>query len=225
MGFLDLCLGYRIFEPKETDRALALDIAIRPGRVVKGSLVGPNAKPVAGATAFGLNFDPVMTRDVMYSKARENEVLKAHTFAATSLDPQQGRTLSFIHKERKLIGHVVLEGNEEGPVQVRMQPWGVLTGRLVGASGKPLSGIRITLHYPRLPSPGVRPPDESAVTDAAGRFRIEGLLPGLKHELALKKEKATLSAGEALKGLSARSGEVKDLGDVRVTITPAAGNR
>jgi hypothetical protein len=106
---------------------------------------------------------------------------------------------------------------------VRLQRWGAVTGRLVGPDGKGLAGVRVRLTYPELPNPGMRPPDGDVATNGEGRFRVEGLLPGLAHELTLDgaKLRAALSAGDRLKGLSAGAGEVKDLGDVRVKVTPA----
>jgi RNA polymerase sigma factor (sigma-70 family) len=218
MAFVELCQAYRIIDPAESDRELVFDIVLRPGRVLPGTLVGPDSKPVTGAMAFGLNFDPVSTRSVNYSLAHENQELKTQAFTATCLDPQGDRTLSFVHKEGRLIGHVVLEGSRKEPLIVRMQPWGALTGRLVGADGKPFTGIHVRLHYPRLASPGLRPPDGDIVTDADGRFRVEALVPGLKHELTLERGKDDpLSAGTPLKGLVVQPGETKDLGDIKVT--------
>ena len=107
---------------------------------------------------------------------------------------------------------------------VRLEPWGALTGRLVDGDGKPLAGVRLGWHYPALPAPGMVPPAEPFMTDDGGRFRVEGLTPGVKFEITLRGDQKTataVSAGEALKGLSVEPGQTKDLGDVRVKVTPA----
>src|SRR5262249_32135649 len=94
-----------------------------------------------------------------------------------------------------------------------------LTGRLVDAEGKPLSNVSLHLHYPSLPAPGLGPLEQEFKTDRAGRFRVEGLLPELKHELTLtegKAKKVAAAAGNPVTGLSVKSGEVKELGDVPV---------
>ena len=141
-------------------------------------------------------------------------------FTALGLYPKEPRTLSFVHKENKLIGYVVVDGTKVQPVEVRLQPWGAVTGRLVDGDGKPLAGVKVRRFYPTLPPPGMRANGKEFVTDADGRFRVEGLLPEQKHRLALAgpKEGIKLDAGAALKDLSTPAGRVKDLGDVRVQV-------
>src|SRR5262249_57827328 len=132
-------------------------------------------------------------------------------------------SVSFAHKERKLVGHVVLRGDEKEPVTVHMEPWGVLTGRLVGDDGKPVAGVQLGWHYPALPAPGLPPPPEPFTTAADGRFRVEGLTPGVKFAITLqgdKKKAMTYSAGEALAGLMIEPGQTQDLGDVRAKVGP-----
>jgi RNA polymerase sigma factor (sigma-70 family) len=208
MGFAKLSGVYRLIDPKEGDRPLAVDIELNPGRKVSGSLIGPDGKPVTGALAYGLEHHPLrgpLTRGA-------GQRLKGADFTATLLDPDWPRTVSFVHKERKLIGHAVLRG-EKGVV-VRLRRWGVLSGRLVDGAGKPVAGVRLGWRYPSLPAPGMAPPGEAFMTDRQGRFRIEGLAPGVKFDI-------TLSAGAALQGLSLEPGQTRDLGDVRVKAVPA----
>jgi RNA polymerase sigma factor (sigma-70 family) len=210
--------GYRLIDPKEGDKPLSIDIELDPGRKVVGSLIGPDGKAVAGATSHGLNYLP---RD---SWKKQDEFLKADTFTATLLDPEHPRTVSFVHKDRKLVGHAVLRGDEKGPVAVRLEPWGVLTGRLVDGGGKPVAGVRLGWRYPSLPAPGLGSPTAMFTTDAEGRFRVEGLTPGAKFEITLTggaKKDTAFSGGEALKGLAIEPGQTKDLGEIRVKATPA----
>jgi protocatechuate 3,4-dioxygenase beta subunit len=221
MAWAELFGVYRLIDPKEGDKPFAVDIELDPGRKATGSLLGPDGKPVSGATAYGLD------RHFLLRGADRHDgpgvSLKADTFTASVLDPERPRTVSFVHKERKLVGHVVLRGDEKGPVTARMEPWGALTGRLVGDDGKPVAGVRLGCHYPALPAPGLAPP-ELVTTDGEGRFRVEGLTPGVKFEITLRgdeKQAVTFSAGEALKGLTTDAGQTRDLGDVRVKVAPA----
>jgi RNA polymerase sigma factor (sigma-70 family) len=213
-GFLGLSHGYRRIDYPENAKEQTFDILFDSGVTLQGTLIGPDSQPVKGAVAYGLRFDRMPQ-----SQPPEGESLPNETFIARGLDPDNACTLSFIHRERKLIGHVVVHGKEKQPLRVRLRPWGTLTGRLVDASGKPQADVRVALKYPPLPRPGMRPHEQEVRTDRDGRFRVEGLLPDLKHELTLASDpakKITLSAGEKLKGLSARAGEVKDLGDIAV---------
>jgi RNA polymerase sigma factor (sigma-70 family) len=216
---------YRLIDPKEGDKPLAVDIELDPGRKATGSLLGPDGKPVSGATAYGLEATP-LGRDEDFLERHDvpGVSLKADTFTASVLDPERPRTVSFVHKERRLIGRVELRGDEKGPVTVPMEPWGVLTGRLVDGDGKPIAGVRLGWHYPSVTAPGLPRPVEPFTTDAEGRFRVEGLAPGVKFEITLSggaKKGTAFSAGEGLKGLSLEPGQTKDLGDVRVKVAPA----
>jgi RNA polymerase sigma factor (sigma-70 family) len=217
-GILELSEGYHIVDTDKTDKLLTFDIELDPGRTVKGSLIGPDGKPVLGATACGLNYSPINRRNVEYSPRQENRLLKSAEFVVERLDTRESRTISFLHQERKLIGHAVVRGDEKGPLTVRLAPWGTLTGRLVDEQGKPLADVRVNLHALSLPAPGLGSLQEFR-TDKEGRFRVEGLLPGLKHKLTLtagKANKVAIAAGDPLNELSVKAGEVKDLGDIAV---------
>ncbi len=209
-GFLGLSHGYRCIDYPENAKEQTFDILFDSGVTLKGVLVGPGSQPVKGAFAYGVSFD--------------RTPLPKDTFLASGLDPDSASTLSFVQRERELIGHMVVYGNEKQPVTVHLRRWGVLTGRLVDTSGNPLADVRISLKYPDLPSPGMRPWDKEVRTDRDGRFRVEGLLPDLDHELILEppaKKAVTVSSGDALKKLKTREGEVKDLGDIAVKVAPA----
>jgi hypothetical protein len=53
-----------------------------------------------------------------------------------------------------------------------------------------------------------------ATTDADGKFRIEGLVPGLKYLLNISREMEILG-GYTREGLTVESGKVKELGDLK----------
>jgi hypothetical protein len=217
-GFLGLSNGYRRIDYPEDAKEQTFDILFDSGVTLKGVLVGPDSQPVKGAVAYGLSFDRTPR-----SQPPEDEGLPGDTFLARGLEPGSDCTLSFVQRERKLIGHVVVRGDEKQPVTVPLRRWGALTGRLVDDTGKPLVDVRVALKYPDLPRPGMRPWDKEVRSDRDGRFRVEGLLPGLDHELILGHGTRTdiaLSAGAALKKLQAREGGVKDLGDVAVKAAP-----
>ena len=203
-GFFQSSHAYRRLDLKPTDRSVTFDLFLDPGRTLKGKLLDPDGKPVRGATAYGLSWQA--TRDG--GRYTRDEALKTADFTATSLDPNASYTLSFIHKQRKLIGKVEVRGDARGPLTVRLERWGAVAGRLVDATGKPLARVRLSLRYPALANPGMRPPESAWETDGEGRFRVEGLLPGLKHELILGKS-------HTFKDLSVAPGQTRELGDVK----------
>jgi hypothetical protein len=214
-GFLDITNGYARIDYKATDEEQKFDIHFCRGRDLKGRLLGPHGRPVQGAFGYGLTPDASAARPDTHPA---DEGLKEAAFTALGLYPREQRTLSFVHQGSKLIGYLVVDGTEDKPVEVRLQPWGAATGRLVDGDGKPLGGVKVRRFYPSLPAPGMRANGEEFVSDADGRFRVEGLLPEQKHQLALTapKEDVKLDAGPALKDVSAPAGGIKDLGDVRV---------
>jgi RNA polymerase sigma factor (sigma-70 family) len=220
-GFFEsnIVQGYRVFNSDRTDKVLTFEISLLRGRALQGKVVGPDGKPLAGALAYGLDFDPHPRASV------QEQTLKTASFTAVKLDPRTSRTLTFVHKERKLIGHVVVRGDATQTLTVRLQPWGTLEGRLVDDNGKPLSGVRVKSWH-GFPAPGLWPPGQAGgevPTDRKGRFRLEYLVPGLKRELILTgdtKKGFGLSAGNKLKELVVQPGEVKNLGDIPVKVIP-----
>jgi RNA polymerase sigma factor (sigma-70 family) len=218
-GFLEIMNGYCVLDPRPSDREQSFDVPLTRGRDLEVRLLGPDDKPVRGATAYGHTFDAGASRpDALRGTPVRQETLKTDTLTALGLCPGEPRTLSFLHKERKLVGHLVVNGTEKGPVTVRLQSWGVLTGRLVDAQGKPVAGIRVKAWH-GMPRPGMWPSGEAGgevPTDKDGRFRLEYLDPALKRELQISG--ATVSVPTVLKGLTVPPGETKNLGDIRVEV-------
>ena len=110
-----------------------------------------------------------------------------------------------------------MRGDEKGPLSVKLVPWGVLRGRLVGPDGLPRPKVELTLSRfgDRLydVDSGFHP-TRSFVTDKDGKFQIEGLIAGLKYEMSVMKDGAIV--GRVFTGLTVKSGETRDLADVQV---------
>ena len=51
--------------------------------------------------------------------------------------------------EKNLTAVVVARGDENGPLTVRLQPAGTVTGRLLDDDGQPRRGVRISVGYAR----------------------------------------------------------------------------
>src|SRR5262249_4500047 len=124
IAFADLSEGYRVFDAENGEQTLSFEVELDPGRTVKGTLIGPDSQPVVGAVAYGLNY-----YDSRHPGSEEE--LKTDAFTAVGLDLEEARTLTLVHKERKLIRHVIVDGKGQAPRTVRLIPWGTLTGRLV----------------------------------------------------------------------------------------------
>jgi hypothetical protein len=127
------------------------------------------------------------------------------------------RTVVVVHEATRQIGTLAVQGDEAGPLEVRLRPWGTVTGRLVNADGEPCAGSLVdpiaadrSLAYP---------PQMQIKTGKDGRFRVEGMVPGVKYQLRYAhispagriegKDMGTLAEDLALK-----EGESRDLGNV-----------
>jgi protocatechuate 3,4-dioxygenase beta subunit len=199
--------AYRIIEPHEKDGTYTCDFQLDRGRDVAGSLVDPAGKPVEGARAGGLN------------PLGESVPLKGASFNVKALHPTVPRAISFLHKERKLAAHRVVGAKDKEPLRIELVPCGVVTGRILDEDGKPVAGAQVGVGYQE---DSVRWLSESVLgdvqTDNQGRFRIEGLIPGLEFGVGFRKGPNFLDAGERTRKLTVESGKTKDLGDVATKV-------
>jgi RNA polymerase sigma factor (sigma-70 family) len=212
--------------PSELDRKSAtIDIALDSGGAVEVKTVDPNGQPVASVHAAG--------RTALRSghEGADSRRVASASFTLFGLDPRQPRSLVLLQPDRALGAIHSIRGDEPSPLTISLQPLGAVAGRIVDDSGQPLVRLRVRA----LPAnrAGIAPlPEElimgwgnpgtitsrfggEATTDAQGRFRIGGLVPGLGLKLRLgTKFPETRRFEENPVVLNA--GESKDLGDIRV---------
>jgi protocatechuate 3,4-dioxygenase beta subunit len=130
----------------------------------------------------------------------------------------------FGQADKKLTGEVTLTGGEKQPVVVKLGPAAAIKGRLVDADGKPLADMVIELRYRDTAAEGVHHAIHSyesrgpILTDAAGNFAYEHVIPGMKFELSYRPSKRR--SGQEAKGVGSavevKPGECRDLGAIRV---------
>ena len=186
------CSALVEINPKPGDESIICDLIAVPGRFLKGTVLGPDGKPLAGA------------RQCRWDTLTGSEFTVWGLPEGKLREPWQ---IEFVHEGKKLAGFVTVHGDEKEPLQVRLQPWGALTGRLVTPEGEPLTGVEVSC-TPRV---------GDVFSDKQGRFRIEGLTPGLKHGVYVSKEGRVLTIlGGEPKDLVVKPGETLDLGVVRV---------
>ncbi len=153
--------------------------------------------------------------------------LPTAAFTTTGLDPDRPRYLLFWHKEKGLAKAVLVRGDEKGPLTVKLDPLGVVTGQLVDEKGKPRVGATVYSFPPDPPDdggkllrilPAASYPGAAqnlvtprTTTDAEGRFKIR-LVPGFQNQLGAQSGNEFL--GWLAKDLPAPAGEPKDLGTI-----------
>jgi RNA polymerase sigma factor (sigma-70 family) len=189
-----------------------LDLRVDPGRTITVKAVDPDGKPVANTMASGITD--------LSTAAHPQPSNEIQVFA---LDPSHPRRVTITHANRKLIGSIYLKGNEAGPLTIRLQPSGTIVGRIVDEGGKPRGGISIgSIHgsFPKRPAEqGILPGGDwnlGIPLGQDGRFRIEGLVPGLQYGGDARKRGMYL--GEIFRDVILKPGEVKDLGDLKAIL-------
>jgi hypothetical protein len=187
---------------------VALELQLDPGRALLVTATDPEDQPVAGCRAFG-------TRAMTYWDRRP---LDSATFEVTGLDPRRTRRLMLYHEGRRLGGSTVIGKDDQGPLIVRLQPCGIVTGRLVDEEGQSRTKLELINagFLEDEPNEGVF--HKPCPVDSAGRFRIE-LIPGLSYWAAVQQARGRIG-GKVFAKLTLGPGEVRDLGDVVVNVPP-----
>jgi len=186
-----------LIEPDAKADKLSRDVSLKPALTLKGSVTGPDGKPLAGATAFGLE-----------PHSFAHTTLKAADFTVIGINPKRTRELLFIHREKGLGYHQEIRGDEKGPLTVKLRALGAANGRMVDKDGQPLAGLVLNVNRSRLYGPG----GVQVKTDKDGRFRADGLVPGQKYDL-MPRDRSLRLTGSAT-DIVVESGKDKDLGDV-----------
>jgi hypothetical protein len=103
-------------------------------------------------------------------------------------------------------GQLEVCGDEKGPIRIRLQAWGTLTGRLVTPDGGPLTDVSV----------GVA--GRAVQPDREGKFRIEGLAAGLKYNLSVVRKSSYILeiTSNNARDLMLQPGQTRELGDVLV---------
>ena len=180
-------------EPKPDATELHRDLVLEPGRSIRGKLVDPDGRAVEGVSATRLTALGFVDH------------LPGSSFTATGLEADRPRSVWFLNDKRTLGRLLTLPGQEQDSITVTLQPCGTLVGRLVDTEGRPKPNARmvVVIRGERIPVG-----HENIQTDAEGRFRTTGLIPGLKYAVVGERS-------ELVHDISVRIGEVKDLGELK----------
>jgi RNA polymerase sigma factor (sigma-70 family) len=137
------------------------------------------------------------------------------------LEAGKPRLLVFHEPRRKLVAALTVRGDEKPPRIVKLGPAGSLKGRLLDADGKPLAGMAVDLHYRAKQAEEIRfrsREGKQIVTDAAGAFAFDELIPGMKFELSFRRGQRPLEG--VAKTMEIQAGECRDVGAIKVKPRP-----
>jgi hypothetical protein len=176
---------------------------------VKGTVLDPDGKPLTGASIDG----PFGS---MFSVPR----LASSTFTIESVNPSRPQPYFFRHHGRKLAAVALLKGDEPAAVSVKLAPTSTIVGRLVSEDGEPIHNAEITgrLESGQLNLSRGWSGFFTATTDRDGRFRIDGICPGCKLSALVRRENE--EPDHLFRNQTFKQGEVRDLGNVTVKLTP-----
>src|SRR5262249_8016696 len=168
--------------------SLTATLEVEPAKGRGGKVVGPDGEPLSGVKAAGL------------TAGRPPAVLGSADFTLSGLLAGNTRLLIFVHEEKKVGAVVPVAGDSTESITVKLAPLGAAAGKVARAN-EMVAGLTVTAipdvadakRFENLPTDTLkiqgtlgmqRGPWRSwtirtTKTDAEGKFKLEGLLPGL----------------------------------------------
>ena len=180
------------------------------------TLLDPEGKPAVGVDTQGLTYHP------WDAEPR----LRASTFPLTKLHPDRVRRIKFLKEDRMWIGFLLAKGDAETPYTVQLQRWASITGRILDKNSRPIFsmgpqgkeaatlGVRLRLKVEGAENP-VFDECQNLKTDGEGRFRVEGLIPGIPYNVMIYRLRTT-GNNIGLEFRTFQAGEVRVLGDIHL---------
>jgi RNA polymerase sigma factor (sigma-70 family) len=208
---------YHVFAAVDLDpkvESATVDLQVDPGRSLTIQVIDPEGKPLI----------PTRVKGAGHGPQREGK-WETPAVEIRALDPSEPRRVTIIHDGRKLVASVYLRGDEAGPLSLRLQPWGTITGRIVDDDGQPRDGVWIGSPHGDDQQRGklgdLRTDDGRSPirTGRDGRFRVEGLVPGVKYGAFTLEMPNRKILGDIFRDLTVAPGEIKNLGDLKPVAT------
>jgi beta-lactamase regulating signal transducer with metallopeptidase domain len=168
-----------LIDPAEGSSGLTQNFSLVTGRSVSGVVLGDDGQPLRGARVAGLNFHNGSTR---YEKLADER------FTVEGIAADEPRLLFFSHSEKKLGARVEIPIGDTRPLTVRLERCGSLVGRIVDAKGQAAAGksVSLTTSPVRFPQVNLPPENRMLKTDQDGKFRVDGLIPGLAYQVRIR---------------------------------------
>jgi RNA polymerase sigma factor (sigma-70 family) len=225
------------YDAKLGDRLEGVDATLRPGRTVKGRVVGPEGQAVADARIIAtlhFNYTHLFWRGDLGPQAHDGR------FELHGLDPERPVRVSFLDPDHGWGTAMDLSGKQAGEeVTIRLQPCGRARARLVDPDGKPIAETFPQFEIvgspgPRLDTRNQREQAELAAdtiympavdpryhrnlprTDADGRITFPGLIPGTRYRISGSYLYAPTKIDPTYRDFTVKPGETIDLGEITI---------
>jgi RNA polymerase sigma factor (sigma-70 family) len=227
------------YEVKAGDRPHEMTAVLRPGKTIKGRLIGPEGQPIDKAeiiTTLFFQYIHLNWRGDLTIHARDS------SFVLRGLDPDKTARVSILDADHEWGTTVELSGNQAGEdMTIRLQPCGQAKARFVNPDGKPV--VKFFPHFEILGTPGPTAYGRSAKdraeltadatltvnvdrkhygrqtarTDAEGRIILPDLIPGACYRIL---DFSTINVqgkgAQVRKDFTIKPGETLDLGDILI---------
>jgi hypothetical protein len=226
------------YEVNAGDQPHEMNAVLRPGKTIKGRVVGPNDQTVEHAiviTTLHIEHFHLIWRGDLTLHARDG------LFELHGLDPEKLNRVSFLDADHQWGATVEISGKQAGEeVMVRLLPCGQAKARFVGPDGKPVAKVFPQFEILGTPGPhGQNPRAEPRsmlaadavlmagldrvhysirhVTDADGRIALPVLIPGALCRISDFSTLNDLNKGvQVRKDFTVQPGETLDLGDILI---------
>jgi protocatechuate 3,4-dioxygenase beta subunit len=136
------------------------------------------------------------------------------------LGSDRPRRVCLLHPEWRLAASIVLTGDEQGPVKVRLAASASMSGRALAPDGQPLADALVQINYAgRSASELVRFSElehAPVKTDSDGRFLADNIVPGEPFSLDFKLGSVYLRAELTNEQRQLKAGQQLELGDMKV---------
>ena len=225
--------AYARLDLKPNQEPAKLNLAIRRGVAVRGSIVGPDNRPVGDVLMLSRHLFGVGEDTFGHGSSI---VVKNGQFALHGLDPEVTASFYFLDPKNESGAFVEISGKsaDNGPLVVHLQPCGIAVARFVTPQGRPKTGYKPDLEI--LVSPGPFRADEKRnkkevssdqdfvanfdrehywekpVTDGEGRCVFPSLIPGATYRIDLMNKLGDWDERD----FTVKSGETLQLHDIVV---------
>jgi RNA polymerase sigma factor (sigma-70 family) len=199
----------------------SVEIRLEPAATVNVEVLGPDGKPALAYFAAGLTASA--RQNVSWIMQRTSP-----TVTVRGLEKDTPRTVVVLTADGKLGKAAEVRADAAVPTRLQLEPLSGLTGRVVGADGRPRAGLQVRATFSQKGGDGTRLPvqffmtgatwaaklEPTAKTDADGKFRLDGLMPGLTYTLVASDDEGELARREAV--MPPAAGKTDDIGELRI---------
>jgi RNA polymerase sigma factor (sigma-70 family) len=180
-------------DPSENDgKSAPVEIRLEPAATVQVEVVGPDGKTPSAYYAAGLNASARQNVSWMTQK-------NSPTIAVRGLETDRPRTVVVLTADGKLGKAQEVRTDEAVPIRMRLGLLSGVTGRVADGGGRPRAGLQVRAMLSGTGADGTRRPvqffmtqstwasklEPSARTDSDGKFKLDGLMPGLTYVLVV----------------------------------------